>query len=290
MRCTISVDMALGRWYLVKWHHIASTWHVFQNTWCPMIGSSQSQSFTWNAWYSDKWPSYSWGLFQKLMTINDLWLQEFAIASGENMCHQFVYQKHHHFILCTKLRQAPFLIFAFDGLHVFLKYHLERSTGVIKPNHGPIANCHPFWEWLVISVSIWRSKVAPCIEDISLISPLGITASENRLVKKNQPTLRRRGLGLQFLAPGDTQGTKSIDTKTPYNPCCRLTSHQLHERRPKLEISIFNNLKRERWLSNRIWRLQVFLRIAEINFSNHVPSTRLSKGIGEKMVAQIHPH
>ena len=47
MRCTISVDMALGRWYLVKWHHIASTWHVFQNTWCPMIGSSQSQSFNY---------------------------------------------------------------------------------------------------------------------------------------------------------------------------------------------------------------------------------------------------
>lgn len=76
-------EMALGRWYIIKGHHFASTWHVFQNTWCPVIGSSQSFTLRMVQWQITR---LSRGLFQKLMTINDLWLQEFAIPSSENMC------------------------------------------------------------------------------------------------------------------------------------------------------------------------------------------------------------
>lgn len=85
-----------------------------------------------------------------------------------------------------KTSPGSFPNFCFWWATFFLKYHLERSTGVIKPNHGPIANCHPFWEWLVISVSIWRSKVAPCIEDITNFAA-GNHSFENRLLEK-KPT------------------------------------------------------------------------------------------------------
>ena len=121
--------------------------------------------------------------------------------------------------------------------YIFLKYHLDRSTDALETKPWPFTNCHPFGWWLVISVSIWRSKVAPWIEDISLISPLGITASKT--ASWNKTNKIGVGAGPPIL-PQDTQGTKTLRPRHPTTHAW-LTSHQLRERhRPRRNLNLHN--------------------------------------------------